>query len=104
MSAIGPIIAGAPPDLIEPHVTFPGGPPNLDSRKSWELYESIFAEYRKVIDLRFKAVMAATDALKVMERQIRICSYLIYILGIVVAALGIYAAIVLKSEGNEPSR
>jgi len=48
--------------------------------------------------------MAATDALKVMERQIRICSYLIYILGIVVAALGIYAAIVLKSEGNEPSR
>jgi hypothetical protein len=104
VSAIGPIMVNAPPGLLEPEVTLPAHPGPLDSRKAWEVYETIVTEHGKVLQLAALSITAARRTMEVMEHRIRICSYIIYFLGVVVAALGIYVAIVLKPEGNEANR
>lgn len=94
-TVLSPIIQG-PPGLLEPEV---------DSRRAWEEYETISTDHGRVLHLGVRSVQAANHALKIMERRIRICSDAIYVLGLVVLALGIYAAVAgLKPEGNEANR
>jgi hypothetical protein len=83
-TVISPIIAGpAPPGLLEPEV---------DSRRAWELFETIYTHHGDVTYLGVLSVRAANHALELKERQIRICSYVIYALSIGVLVQGIYAA------------
>jgi hypothetical protein len=71
-------------------------------RMAFHVYETVYGEHQELIWLGVLSVRAAKHALQVMERRIRICSYVIYILGSVVLLLGVCAAVInlkLESEG-----